>query len=138
MTDARSNVWVVLSGKLGGVFETAGEAESACEDWIEQCRDADSDDSPEVVAVPVGCAVFDAGHYRVVFDASGSVTAACVAAGSIEDRVDMSADKSATVTVNLNPKIHTLVHAVQRAQVLYAKRARELDSTKKPRKGGKS
>lgn len=138
MSDARSNVWVVLSGKLGGVFKTAGEAESVCEDWIDQCRDADSDENPEVVAVPVGCAVFDAGHYRVVFDASGSVMAASVAAGSIEDRVDMSADKSATVTVGMNPKVHTLVCAVQRAQFLYAKQVRELDSTKKPRKGGKS
>lgn len=138
MTDAHSNVWVVLSGKLGGVFKTAGEAESVCEDWIEQCRDADSDDSPEVVAVPVGCAVFDVGHYRVEFAASGSVTSAHVGAGSAEDRVQMSLDRSALVDVNLNPKIHTLVHAVQHAQVLYAKRVGELDSTKKARKGGKS
>lgn len=136
-SDARSNVWVVLSGKLGGVFETAGEAASACEDWIEQCRDADSDDNPEVVAVPVGCAVFDVGHYRVVFDANGSVTAAHVCAGSAEDHVDMSADKSARVNVHLNPKINTLVDAVRCAQILYARRARELDRTKKPRKGGK-
>lgn len=137
MTDAPSKFYVVFSGEFGGLFLKEADAVAARAEWSRAIQDHDTDVSPQVSVAPLGVTCFNAGHYEVEIDPEGNVTYAAVESGVQDDQVICDTEGMWAITVSLNPKVHTLVHAIEYAQNLLHVH-REATSQKKARKRGHS